>query len=254
MSIIKIFNANKERILTGLVLLGVAILIAVTNTLFVTWSVLGIAYIFAFYETMKLLDIKDNKLLVYAILLWIFAAFYQNSTDLVFVILLILVAFMAHKKKLDYKLLFPFIYPSIPMLLLLSLYMDYGMSKLIWLVFIVALTDTGAYVVGKSIGKTPFSLTSPNKTKEGVIGGIAIATLVGTFIGIMDNGFAVAFLTSLFVSTASIWGDLFESYLKREAGVKDSGNIFPGHGGFLDRLDGYLFAIIVMIVILRGIA
>ena len=53
---------------------------------------------------------------------------------------------------------------------------------------------------------------------------------------------------------AAIFGDLFESYLKREAGVKDSGTLFPGHGGMLDRLDGYLFGGVVMVILLRGLA
>ena len=56
------------------------------------------------------------------------------------------------------------------------------------------------------------------------------------------------------MALSSIWGDLFESYLKREAGVKDSGNLFPGHGGMLDRLDGYLFASVIMVILLRGLA
>ena len=53
---------------------------------------------------------------------------------------------------------------------------------------------------------------------------------------------------------ASVFGDLFESLLKREAGLKDSGNLFPGHGGMLDRLDGYLFGVVVMVILLRGFA
>ena len=110
-----------------------------------------------------------------------------------------------------------------------------------------------AYTVGKNIGKTPFCETSPNKTMEGVVGGIVVATLSGAFVGLSIVDFSVAFFTSAFVAISSIFGDLFESSLKRKAGVKDSGDILPGHGGVLDRIDGYLFGAVVMLVLLRGL-
>ena len=253
MDIKEIYNSNKQRVLTGLVLMGIAVLMAVMDSLFLTWAILGIAYMFAFYEAMKLFGEEDNKLYVYAALVWLAAAFYPYPTELIFIILVISTAVMAHKKEVNYLSLAPFFYPSISMLFLFTLYKDFGMGILVWLVVVVASTDTGAYFVGKSIGKTPFSPTSPNKTWEGVIGGILIATIAGTFVGLAYYSFAIALITSLLVSAASVWGDLFESYLKREAGVKDSGTIFPGHGGFLDRLDGYLFGVVVMVVILRGL-
>lgn len=161
---------------------------------------------------------------------------------------------MAHRKEVNYRVLAPLFYPSISMLFLLSLYKDFGMGVLIWLVVVVALTDTGAYFVGKSIGKTPFSPTSPNKTWEGCIGGVVISSVVGTILGLLYVDFTLSLFISFFVALSSIWGDLFESYLKREAGVKDSGNLFPGHGGMLDRLDGYLFASVIMVILLRGLA
>lgn len=254
MNIKEIYKSNEQRILTGLVLLGIAVLTALMDSLFLTWAILGIAYLFSFYEAMKLFGEEDNKLYVYAVLVWIAAAFYPYPEGLIFVILVIATAVMAHKKEVNYKALAPFFYPSISMLFLFTLYKDFGMSMLIWLVVVVAFTDTAAYFVGKSIGKTSFSPTSPNKTWEGVIGGIVIATIAGTFVGLMHYSLLIAILTSFLVSTASIWGDLFESYLKRKAEVKDSGTIFPGHGGFLDRLDGYLFGVVIMVFILRGIA
>ena len=254
MNVKELFNTSKERVLTGLILMGVAVLMALMDSLFITWVILGIAYLFAFYEAMKLFGVEDQKLLIYALLIWIAAAFYAHPTDLIFIALVISFAFMAHKKEVNYKLLAPFFYPSIPMLFLFSLYKDYGMSILIWLVVIIATTDIGAYVIGKSIGKNSFSPTSPNKTWEGVIGGIVLATIAGTLVGSLHYSLLLSLIISLLVSCASVWGDLFESYLKREAGVKDSGDIFPGHGGFLDRLDGYLFGVVVMVVILRGIS
>ena len=94
---------------------------------------------------------------------------------------------------------------------------------------VVALTDTGAYCVGKSIGKTPFSPTSPNKTLEGVVGGVVIATVVGALYGTFLIPLWLSALIAFVTSVSSVFGDLFESYLKREAGLKDSGTLFPGH-------------------------
>lgn len=80
-----------------------------------------------------------------------------------------------------------------------------------------------------------------------------IATLSGMFIGVAIVDLSISLVISLMVSISSIFGDLFESSLKRTAGVKDSGSLLPGHGGVLDRIDGYLFGAIVMLVLLRGL-
>jgi phosphatidate cytidylyltransferase len=104
--------------------------------------------------------------------------------------------------------------------------------------------DTMAYIVGSFIGKTPFSPISPKKTWEGTIGGVILAIAVMSLIAYLTNTFSVTH-TAIISGLASIsgtYGDLFESKLKRMAGVKDSGQIMPGHGGFLDRFDSLLFA------------
>jgi phosphatidate cytidylyltransferase len=118
------------------------------------------------------------------------------------------------------------------------------------LLLVIALTDTFAYIVGRSVGKTKFSDTSPTKTLEGVFGGI----LIGTFFGYLfaKDFVEYAFLSTLIIATASVFGDLFESYIKRVANMKDSGNILPGHGGVLDRVDGYLFGGVAMSILVRA--
>ena len=125
--------------------------------------------------------------------------------------------------------------------------------SMLWLLITVAVTDSGAFFTGKAIGKTKFSDTSPNKTLEGVFGGIILATIAGSFAGLYVVELWIAVIVTLLTSIASIFGDLFESYLKREAGVKDSGDILPGHGGILDRIDGYLFGAIIMVIALRAL-
>ena len=106
------------------------------------------------------------------------------------------------------------------------------------------INDTMAYLVGSFFGKTPLSPISPKKTWEGTIGGAVLAILFVSLVGFYSFGLPMKAL--LFISvTASISGtvgDLFESKLKRLAGVKDSGNFMPGHGGFLDRFDSLLVA------------
>ena len=253
MSVKEIYNANKQRILTSFVLLFVVGAVAFMDNLFVTWLFFGAVYLVSFKEAMDLFDINDSKYYAYAIALWLAAFIYPNPDDLIFIVLIVVVSIMVHKKELNFKLLAPLLYPSASMLFLIALYKDFGLNSLIWLFIIVSSADIGAYVVGKSTGKTPFSLTSPNKTWEGVAGGILLATILGTLFGLTSVNLFSSLLVSFLVSLSSVWGDLFESYLKREAGVKDSGDIFPGHGGMLDRSDGYMFASIIMLVLLRGL-
>ena len=104
--------------------------------------------------------------------------------------------------------------------------------------------DTMAYFVGSLIGKTPLSPISPKKTWEGTIGGTILAVNVVSFGAYYIWHFSIVTLL-LITTTAAIagtFGDLLESKLKRMAGVKDSGSIMPGHGGFLDRFDSLLLA------------
>jgi phosphatidate cytidylyltransferase len=143
------------------------------------------------------------------------------------------------------------IYISLPLGLLIELRtywsedvvsLSYTIPLLI--IFSLWINDTMAYIVGSVIGKKPLSKISPKKTWEGTIGGV-ILTIVGICliayyikrISIVDAG-----IMSGIAAIAGTVGDLFESKLKRMAGVKDSGSIMPGHGGFLDRFDSLLFA------------
>lgn len=115
-------------------------------------------------------------------------------------------------------------------------------------------TDTGAYCVGSMIGRRKlFPRISPNKSWEGAIGGVVIAMVAGfifsRFFDVMNvyEWIGMAFA----VAVSGTFGDLAESLLKRTWGIKDSGNILPGHGGFLDRFDSSLFAIPVSVVYLH---
>jgi len=249
-----IISQSGTRIKTGVALVVGLLLVGFIDSFFLTWLLFGGLMLIALYEAMNLFDIDDDKIYIYAIAIWLIAYLYPKPEDLVFIIGIIFASVLAYTKEFNQKLFLPLLYPIASYLFLLSLYISFGMNSLLWLLVVVAGADVGAYFVGKSFGSTPFCATSPNKTLEGVFGGIATAAVLGVTFSLDSVGFWSALIISIIVAIASVFGDLFESYLKRKADVKDSGDILPGHGGILDRTDGYLFGGIVMLVLLRFVA
>ncbi|WP_345988781.1 phosphatidate cytidylyltransferase [Sulfurimonas sp. HSL1-2] len=242
-----------KRVVTGAALIGAVVLLGWIDNFILMWLVLGGVYLLAFYEAANLYGLHHNASFAFAAMLWLLAAVYPYPDDLFVLMGVAFAAYAAYKPRTDWRLFLPFAYPTAGMLFFLTLYKDYGLVAMAWLIVVVAAADIGAYVVGKSIGKTKFSETSPNKTLEGVIGGIVIATVAGVFVGLRVVNLEVAIAVSLATAVSAVFGDLYESYLKRKAGVKDSGNVLPGHGGVLDRIDGYLFGAVVMVILLRGL-
>jgi phosphatidate cytidylyltransferase len=248
---LQIINESSTRIKTGVVLFIAMLVIGYIDSYFIFWLVFGIMLLISISEAKKLFNLKSDSIYVYTTLLWIAAYFYPKPEDLIFIVAIAYASQLAYKKTLNVHMFLPLLYPTASFLFLLSLYSEYGSMTLLWLLVIVASTDIGAYFVGSSVGKTKFCETSPNKTIEGVIGGVVFAVILGTLFSTNGISFVNALIISAVVSISSVFGDLFESYLKREADVKDSGTILPGHGGILDRTDGYLFGAIVMLVLLR---
>ena len=129
-----------------------------------------------------------------------------------------------------------------------SYHLFIGFMLLLWT------NDTGAYLLGKAFGRTKLLPTiSPGKTVEGFIGGIVVAVAVGVALAWLwpDLSTAQWMGCAVVVAVTATMGDLLESAFKRSAGVKDSGNLLPGHGGILDRFDGFLLALPSMLAFLH---
>jgi phosphatidate cytidylyltransferase len=151
-----------------------------------------------------------------------------------------------------------FLYALLPALALLWIRERdaHGLELLIWAFIVTWSTDIGAYLAGRRFGKRKLApKISPGKTVEGLYGGIAAATLLGG-AWVLSTGLGLALLAfPPLLAVAAQLGDLFESGMKRRAGVKDSGTWLPGHGGVLDRLDGLVpVAVLTAAAQLMGIA
>jgi phosphatidate cytidylyltransferase len=120
-----------------------------------------------------------------------------------------------------------------------------GLAWLLVVILVTWLSDSGAYLVGRSYGRRSLiPVVSPKKTVEGLIGGLASAALTGAVaVALFGLGVspALGLLLGIVLGVVGVLGDLAVSVLKRQAGVKDSGTLIPGHGGMLDRLDALLF-------------
>jgi phosphatidate cytidylyltransferase len=135
--------------------------------------------------------------------------------------------------------------------------LDKGRFLILLAVAIIIFADVGGYLIGKSIGRHKLAPTiSPGKTWEGLFGGmlLQIFLVLGLILYFSQIYWYKLFLLVFPVAISSVIGDLFESMLKRHRGVKDSSNLLPGHGGFLDRLDGVMPALPLFFVIISNIS
>ena len=130
-----------------------------------------------------------------------------------------------------------------------------GPGPTTWLLAVIAVSDSAQYYTGRALGRVKLApAISPAKTREGAMGGVVAAAIAGFLLGPLwlpafsaGEAAGIAVLLAMF----GMAGDLFESLLKRSAGLKDSSSLIPGHGGILDRLDSHLFAAPVFYVCLR---
>ena len=130
-------------------------------------------------------------------------------------------------------------------------------AHIMFIVLVIASNDVGGYFVGRSFGRRPLAPNvSPNKTVEGFLGGLILSVVVAAVLAVFppweEIGIAQALVTAGLIGIFAPIGDLAESMVKRNLGVKDMGSVLPGHGGMLDRIDGFLFAVPAVYVLFRG--
>jgi phosphatidate cytidylyltransferase len=151
--------------------------------------------------------------------------------------------------------LFPVLYIGLPLGAMVAIREARGPAPLFLLMLTVIVSDSAQYFVGRALGRRPLApRVSPKKTVEGAVGGFVFGTLLLAIVGIWwlpSVSLLARAILGLLVVVLGIAGDLFESMLKRSAGVKDSSALIPGHGGVLDRIDALLFAAPIYYVVLR---
>lgn len=248
----------KQRIITALILVAL-VLIALFAPNPIYWrALISLAILISFFEWLKLCKVDSSgvKVLAYsafAVCFYLLQAKYVAFSVLVPLACLLWVVLLIFtlSNKLDVlhnrwsKLLIGILVLSVAGSLIIE-FKSLPNGALWVLCFMVSIwaADVGAYFSGKRFGKTKLAPTvSPGKTIEGLVGGLALVALFYTpllFWIFAPKAAAMLLVAVLLTALISVGGDLFESKLKRHAGLKDSSQILPGHGGMLDRIDSLL--------------
>lgn len=249
-----------KRIITGLITAAAWFAMLLMGSYHLFWAVLTIIGIICANEYFSMvLKGNDKKFIVLATLCSVLPLFFIYTPDLahlnagmiigilsLFGILIYSYPRIERPFDLCLRLLFGLIYCGfLAGHIMLILALDQGPHWLIALTVITTCSDSGAYFVGKSIGKHKLCPhISPGKTIEGFLGGIVSAALGGVIIGLIlfpEMNLLTIALWAIPLSILGVLGDLSESIIKRATNTKDSGSILPGHGGILDRIDSLLF-------------
>lgn len=257
-------NESLKRLLSGVVYVALLI-IATSYSVASFYTLFGIFMIIAVYEFCQLANLNKILPLLFGSFTYLLATLFKTShiNDILLLLATLFVSvkclhlvFISQKQKIDRlsKYIYVIGYVIFPFILITKIpFLLNGFNpKIIISIFILIWTnDTFAYIVGKSIGKHKLiEKISPKKTIEGLIGGVIFsiiaAILISKFyippkINHYNISLLIWIIGAVIIGIFSTLGDLIESKFKRIAGVKDSGNIMPGHGGMLDRLDSIIF-------------
>ena len=199
---------------------------------------------------------------IYIFIMWTCTSYSELSLSILFFIIGIISFYEMWKLRKDKTKILAFLFISIPFVIIhffgiINLVLENNQfdSDIILFIFILTWTfDTFAYIFGLNFGKTKIMPSiSPKKSWEGFIGGLVFTFLSAyiTSIYFIEIETVQAITISLFLPFTATAGDFTESYYKRKAGVKDSGNFIPGHGGMLDRMDAFMITIPVLYIYLN---
>lgn len=252
----------KKRVISALIALAIVIPLIILGGVWFYVGV-GIIGVIGFYEILSIREKKKKfpiitkvlAMISFIIILLSFNDTYEFIIDyryLVIPLLLLAIPLIPYAKTDKYDtedalyLIGSVFFLGISFNLLITI-RNLNLYYFLYLIIITIMTDTFAHSVGTLIGKYKLCpRVSPNKTVEGLIGGTIMATFIGTmfYITMFDNTMSLVYviLITMLLSLIGSLGDLLFSAIKRDFGVKDFGNIMPGHGGILDRLDSVLFA------------
>lgn len=250
----------KQRVITAVIFGAVLISFTIWGGL----PFIALTYVFASIALYELLKMRDLKLfsfpgVVSLLVLWsflipdkyqfIFENIHLTKVEIVLLAVLLFLAYTVATKN-------RFTFDDVAFSILCTLYIgigfyyfietrESGLVFIFYALFVIWTTDSGAYLVGRKLGKRKlWPEISPNKTIEGALGGTIsaiVVSIVYVLLTGMDIGLAWIAVVTILISVFGQIGDLVESALKRHYNVKDSGNILPGHGGILDRFDSLLF-------------
>lgn len=271
------------RVISGIFMIAAVILLINLGQIGIT-ALAMIIGLGCHYEWLKLKGSLSKSNLIISFFYFFIILFFKQINDsdfrnlwqsiVVLIIVIVGANFTKRENKIfNFNMIINHIYISFPLLLFTlvpytkNIYNHYNPMLPIMLMVLVWSSDSWAYVSGKLFGKHKLAPSiSPGKTWEGLIGGTILTGLTGyLFVKYLlepDGGFigtngahnftlVKGLILGIAISIFGTMGDLFESSLKRKAGVKDSGNVLPGHGGMLDRFDAFLFAAVVFTIVSR---
>ena len=214
-----------------------------------------------------MISIENKKRLIFGLIfisiLWFATLYSVISCSILFSIIGLICIYEMYQLRIGKTKLFPLIYIITPFILIQILIWKYlsinVFNSIVWMpeviLYLFALTwtfDTFAYIFGVKFGKHKILPSiSPKKSWEGFIGGLIFTTILAIFI--FGENIDKIIMYSVLIPISATLGDFIESYYKRKAMAKDSGNLIPGHGGMLDRMDSFLISIsVISLIIIIG--